>query len=167
VPISFIDTRGTLNRGAFSGRQTANSTLSADQIGDLIGVFEANGRIYFIDPSIINSTGQASPGYIGTSSPNSAFNGQVFFNVPPGQTGNLPRAFVDGPGFWNVNMSLLKNFKFTESLKVQLRVEGFNVFNNVNFINNTQFANINSTSFGQITSATGARELQFAFRFEF
>jgi hypothetical protein len=168
VPISIVDTRGTLNRAAFSGRQTANSTLSVDQIRDLTGIFEANGRIYWIDPSIINSLGQASPGFIGTSSPNTAFNGQVFFNVPPGQTGNLPRAFIDGPGFWNVNMSLLKNFNFTETLRVQLRAEAFNVFNNVNFLNNTQFANINATTFGQITqTANTARELQFAFRFEF
>lgn len=167
VPISFVDTRGTLNRGALSGRQTANSTLSVDQIRDLVGVFEANNRIYWINPSILNANGQASVGYINPSNTNAAFNGQVFFNVAPGQTGSLSRAFIDGPGFWNVNTALLKNINFTETLKVQLRVEAFNVFNNVNLQNNTQLANINATTFGQITSAAGARELQFAFRFEF
>lgn len=167
VPITFVDIRGTLNRGAFSGRQTANSTLSPDQIRALTGVYEANGRIYWIDPSILNSNGQAAQGYIHPSNSNAAFTGQVFFNTVPGTTGDLPRAFIDGPGFWNVNMALLKNFRFTEATRLQLRMEAFNVFNNVNFQNNTQFANINSTSFGQITSAAAARQVQFAARFEF
>jgi hypothetical protein len=57
VPITFFDNRGTLNRGTFSGRQTPNSSLSPSQIQALTGVFEANGRIYWIDPSIICAGG--------------------------------------------------------------------------------------------------------------
>lgn len=167
IPITFVDTRGTLNRNANTGRQTPNSSLSVDQIRNLVGIFEANNRMYWIDPSIIATQGFASPGYIGTSSPNTAFNGQVFFNLQPGTTGTLPRAFIDGPGFWNVNAALLKNINFTESMRVQLRVESFNLFNNVNLRNNTQLANINATTFGQITAAEAAREMQFAIRFEF
>ncbi len=166
-PISFVDARGTLNRSAFSGLQTANSTLSPAQIRSLMGVFEQDGNFYWINPSIIRSTGQASQGYIHPSNQNTAFDGQVFFNLDPGSTSGLPRAIVDGPGFWNVNMALMKNFNFTETLKVQLRMEAFNVFNNVNFQNNAQYAGINSTTFGRITSAAAPRIMQFAFRFEF
>lgn len=167
VPISFIDSRGTLNRGARSGRQTAFSTLTNDQIRALTGVFEANGNIYFVNPSIIGSNGAASGGYINPANSNSAFAGQVFFNVAPGQTGNVTRTLIDGPKSFNVNAALLKNIRFTESLRIQLRVEGFNILNTVNLQNNTQFANINSATFGQITSAADARQMQFAFRFEF
>ncbi len=170
APITFVDTRGTLNRGARSGRQTPFSTLTNDQIRALQGVFEANGRIYFIDPSVINSPtngGTGSNGYINPANANTTFNGQVFFNVNPGQTGNVARTLINGPKFFNINMSLLKNIRFTESIRVQLRAEAFNLINHTNFFNNTQFANINSATFGQITSAAAARQLQFAARFEF
>ena len=167
VPISFTDGRGTLNRAAFSGRQTPNSSLTPAEIRNLTGVFEANNRIYWIDPSILCSTGTASGGYVHPSNANSNCPNQVFFNVGPGETGSLPRAFIDGPGYWNVNAALMKNFLFTETTKLQLRMEAFNVFNNVNFQNNTQFAGITATTFGQITSAAPSRIVQFAARFEF
>jgi len=162
APITFVDTRGTFNRSARSGRQTVNSTLNNQGIQNLVGIFEQNGRIYWINPSIINASGQASAGY-GAA----AFTGQVFSNVEPGQVGNIGRALIDGPSYFNINMALLKNIRFTESMRLQFRVESFNLLNNVNFVQNTQFANINSTSFGQISSAFGPREIQFAARFEF
>ena len=168
APISFVDSRGTLNRGARSGRQTPFSTLTNAQIRALAGTFEANGRIYWINPSIIGTTGQAAVGYnYPILSPNTPFAGQAFFNVSPGQTGNIGRTLINGPRIINANMALLKNINFSESIRVQLRAEAFNVFNTVNFFNNTQLANINSTTFGQITSAADARIFQFAARFEF
>lgn len=167
-PISFVDSRGTLNRGARSGRQTPFSTLTNEDIRSLAGVFEANGNIYFINPSIIGSNGAAASGYINPGlNANTTFNGQVFFNVNPGQTGNVARTLINGPRSINVNAALLKNINFTETLRIQLRAEAFNLFNAVNFFNNTQFANINSQTFGQITSAAAARQIQFAARFEF
>ena len=163
APISFVDTRGTFNRTARSARQTPYSSLTNDEIQQLVGVFEANGNIYWINPAIINpATGRASEGY--STDP---FTGQIFFNVNPGDTGTVGRAIIDGPAYFNINMALLKNIRFNESMRLQFRVEAFNVLNNVNFVQNTQFANINSTSFGQITGAFGPRELQWAARFEF
>jgi hypothetical protein len=164
APITFVDTRGTLNRTARSGRQTVNSGLTNDQIRALSGVFEQNGKIYFIDPSVINPvTGRASEGF-GTT----PFSGQVFFNVNPGETGNLGRALIRGPRTFNCNAAMLKNINFGENgMRLQLRMEAFNVLNNVNFFNNTQFASITSTTFGQITSAGDPRTIQFAARFEF
>jgi hypothetical protein len=165
APITFVDTRGTLNRAGRSARQTPFSTLTNDQIRALVGVYEQNGNIYFIDPAIIGAQGAASNGY-----GSAAFPGQVFFNVNPGQTGNVGRALIDGPSFFNINAALLKNIRFGERMRLQLRAESFNLLNNVNFnINSTQqLTNINSTSFGQLTStANSAREFQFAIRFEF
>lgn len=162
APITFVDTRGTLNRTGRSARQTPTSNLTNDQIRALSGVFHQNGNVYFIDPSILNTNGQASGGY-GTTN----FANQVFFNVEAGQTGNVGRALIDGPNYFNVNLALLKSIRFTETMRLQLRMETFNVFNTVNFIQNTQFANINSTTFGQITNTFDPRQVQFAARFEF
>src|SRR5262249_11351191 len=52
----------------------------------------------------------------------------------PGQNGDA-RNFFRGPGFWNTDMALLKNFKITERVQTQFRAEFFNVFNHVNFEN--------------------------------
>lgn len=167
APITFVDTRGTYNRTGRSARQTPFSNLSNQQIQALVGIFQQNvggsDRIYWIDPSILNSNGQASAGYSLTGT---TFANQAFFNVNPGQTGNIGRALIDGPAYFNVNMAVLKSVRFTESMRVQLRMEVFNLLNNTNFVQNTQFANINSTTFGQITGAFGPREIQFAARFE-
>jgi hypothetical protein len=169
-PITFTDARGTLNNAGRSTRQTPNSNLSYDQIRALMGVFEANGNIYWINPSVINAaSGTAAAGYIlpGLNA-NSAFSGQAFFNVEPGKTGNLGRFLVNGPKFFNINTALLKNFKFNESgMRLQLRAEAFNLLNNTNFNANAQLTSINSTSFGRITSAAASRTIQFAARFEF
>lgn len=163
APITFVDPRGTLNRDARSTRQTANSALSIQEIQKLVGIFEANGNIYFIDPKVIDpTTGRASNG-TGTA----AFAGQAFFNAEPGKTGNLPRAIINGPSYFNTNAALLKNIGFTEKMRLQLRMEAFNIFNNVNLRNNLQLADINSNTFGQVTVAESARTVQFGARFEF
>ena len=171
APISFLDPRGTLNRDGRSTRQTANSSLSVEEIQDLIGIFEENGNLYWINPKVLLQTQNPSTGVFSSRASQgfgtTPFEGQVFFNVEPGQTGTLPRAIVNGPSTFNINAALLKNFAFTERTRLQLRVEAFNLLNNVNFFNNTQLASINSSTFGQITSAGAARTVQFAARFEF
>lgn len=171
APITFIDTRGTLNRSGRSGRQTANTNLSNGDIRALMGIFEQNGNIYWINPSILLQTQNPNGTWSSTASQGYSLNGitfpgQAFFNTLPGQTGNMGRTIVNGPKYFNVNAALLKSIRFTETMRLQLRMEAFNVLNNVNFVQNTQFANINATNFGQITGAFGPREMQFAARFE-
>ncbi len=163
-PITIVDTRGTVNRSGRSARQTAVTSLTGAEIAALGGVYEANGRLYFINPSILSANGRASEGFGSTP-----FAGQVFFNPNPGQTGNAPRAVFNSPKFFNVDMALLKNIRFGESTRLQLRAEAFNLLNNVNFTPPAagQRQLITSSTFGQITGTTPARTLQFAARFEF
>ncbi len=60
----------------------------------------------------------------------------TFFCLPaPGQFGNSGRNSVYGPGFWNVDIGILKNFNVTERIKFQVRMEMFNAFNHTNFDN--------------------------------
>ena len=46
--------------------------------------------------------------------------------------GNVPRNSERGPIFNNFNLSLFKNIQITERVRVQLRAEGFNIFNHPN-----------------------------------
>ena len=56
------------------------------------------------------------------------------FELPPqGTFGNTPRNFLRGPGFANVDMSLVKNQMLIRDARLQLRLEVFNVFNRANF----------------------------------
>ena len=167
VPITFVDPRGTLNRAGRSGRQTANTNLTHSQIDDLLGYFEGPDpvsglpRIYWINPSILCSNGSATAGVGATPCA-----GQVFFNVPAGETGTLGRAVVNAPPFFNIDAALLKNIRFTENTRLQFRVEAFNALNHPNFFPGASIQSINSASFGQITSSSAARVLQLALRFE-
>ncbi|HEY9432944.1 MAG TPA: TonB-dependent receptor [Blastocatellia bacterium] len=169
APISIIDPRGTFNRGGRSGRQTALTSLDKDQVKDLVGVFklEANNPqglpagIYYINPSVINTTGRAAEGF-GTT----PFNGQVFFNNAPGQTSGLERAFINGPLFVNLDATLAKNFQIKEGIKFQLRLEGFNALNHTNFFSG-QFQSINSATFGRVTSTFDPRVVQIGGRLDF
>lgn len=176
TPISILDPNGTLNRVARAGRQTASSNLTADQIRDLIGRYEVNGVVYWIDPSVIAPTGTAGAGTATggsfTATPgNPAFAGQVFFRNQAGQTGNLPRNFIDGPWFFNWDAGLIKNVRIGERYNLQFRAEAFNVLNNVNFFVGelSGIFNVGSTNFGKILpgSQFSPRIMQFAFRFEF
>jgi hypothetical protein len=175
TPITILDRNGTLNRTGRSARQTAFSNLTADQIRKLIGRFEVNGITYWIDPSVIASSGSnagtATGGSFTATPGNPAFAGQVFFRNEAGQTGNLPRNFIDGPWYYNWDAGLIKNVRFGERFNIQLRAEAFNVLNNVNFFvaQNSGIFDVGSTNFGRILpgSEYSPRIMQFAFRFEF
>lgn len=165
APVSIVDPRGTFNTGARSARQSAQTSLTNDQIRRLAGVYEANGKIYFINPSVICPNNQASAGFGQTPC-----QGQVFFNNNPGEVGNFRRTALDGPGYFNINAAVLKNINFKERVRLQLRAEAFNLLNTVNFTfptQATQQQSINSATFGQLTTSLDARRIQFGARFEF
>jgi hypothetical protein len=162
APLSILDARSTLNRTTPSANQSAFTTLTNEQIRSLFGIRRLpDGRVLFVDPSVLAPSGAATNG-----AGSATFTGQAFFNNAAGQTGNIMRGVVNGPTLINVDASLIKNIQITETTRVQLRAEAFNVFNRTNFfIGNID--DINSTNFGRIQTAYAARVMQFAIRFEF
>src|SRR2546428_6517022 len=54
------------------------------------------------------------------------------FATPASDPGNLGRNAFYGPGFGDVDVSVIKNIGITERMKLQLRAEMFNVFNRIN-----------------------------------
>ena len=74
---------------------------------------------------------------------------------------------VVGPGLFNWNLSLFKEFRITsaEGPRFQLRAESYNTFNHTEFQNvSTGFT---SSNFGQLTSTYDPRVLQFGAKFLF
>ncbi|MDQ2945372.1 MAG: TonB-dependent receptor, partial [Acidobacteriota bacterium] len=79
--------------------------------------------------------------------------------------GNLGRNVISGPGFWNVDASVFRNFQISERFKLQLRGEGFSILNTPQWNNPT--TDINSSSFGFITGSGGTRSVQLGAKLQF
>ena len=99
------------------------------------------------DPAAVNRT------------PERWFNTSAFVFPAFGTFGNAGRNILDGPGYQNINASLLKNTRLSERINLQLRLEAFNLFNHPNFNLPDNF--LGSPTFGQILSARDPRHLQF------
>ena len=62
-------------------------------------------------------------------------NPAAFTTPKPGTFGNVPRNSLRGPGFWQVDLTFSKDFRFMKSQGVQFRVEMFNITNRLNYEN--------------------------------
>jgi len=88
------------------------------------------------------------------------------FALQPAYTYGSSGAFViTAPGRYNWDLALQKDFHVHEGHTVQFRAESYNLPNSVSLGNpSTSF---DGNNFGVVTSATAARQLQFALRYQF
>lgn len=85
------------------------------------------------------------------------FDTDAFVFPAYGTFGNSGRNTVDGPGYRNVNLAVMKHLPLNGS-KLQLRLEAFNLFNRTNYNQPDNF--LGSPTFGQILSAQSPRRVQ-------
>ena len=83
--------------------------------------------------------------------------------LPRGLYGNIGRNVLTGPALRSTDFTLMKDIRVREPLKVQLRGEFFNAFNQVNF--DPPNAMVSSGSFGRILNAQAGRVVQVALKF--
>jgi carboxypeptidase family protein/TonB-dependent receptor-like protein len=62
-------------------------------------------------------------------------NPAAFTTPQPGTFGNLPRNFLRGPEFWQLDLMFSKDLRFLNTQNMQLRVELFNIANRLNYEN--------------------------------
>jgi hypothetical protein len=94
---------------------------------------------------------------------NEFFNTAAFVPNPIGQFGNVGRNSLYGPGLANSDFALMRVFFPERRPNFQFRAEFYNGFNQVNF--GAPSATLNSPgSFGRLTSAAAAREVQFGLK---
>jgi outer membrane receptor protein involved in Fe transport len=94
------------------------------------------------------------------------------FSMPAlGTFGNVPRNTIIGPGFGSWDMAFFKNIGLRAGRRIQLRAEGFNITDRVNFglPQSTVFNSAGRVSnAGQITTIVGsARQWQFGVKVDF
>lgn len=120
-----------------------------------------------------NSTGVSAK--LENRTPARWFDTTQFVNPPNFTFGNIGRTLPDvrGPGTVNFDLSVTKDTNLSEKLRLQLRAEAFNVFNQVNYRNpgvsfqpGSAGTNI-SGNFGLITAARDARIMQVALKLLF
>ena len=157
------------------GSRTANT---ADLVGNLPkgsgNVVKGDGFVqYFANLSVKNAP---SPNFGGDPNLPSRFTNQVVVdgsgniilkNPEPGTTGstalNMPG--ITGPSALGLDMALSKKVRIGEERMFTLRADAINFLNRPVWGNpNT---NINSNTFGRITTATGNRTITFNARFDF
>ncbi|HLJ17490.1 MAG TPA: hypothetical protein VKV15_23535, partial [Bryobacteraceae bacterium] len=110
-----------------------------------------------------------SPGGV-TSRIDNYFNLAAFAVPPLYRFGTIGRLLPDnrGPYLFNWDLSLLKEIPIRESLRMELRGEFFNAFNNVNFKNPTGNETVfGLPQFGTITSTYDPRIIQVAVKLFF
>jgi hypothetical protein len=190
---TFLSTSGPLANGILGGWQLAGTSIFATGLPITIEDSSTNQAIgESLRPNRIANGAETSG--VGRRGINYQwFNPADFPAVPqcisrtncsPDQYGFLPftpgnsgRGILDGPGLFNIDMSLTKNWALTERKKIQFRYEVFNIFNHPNFL--LLDRNANEVGAGYLTSAAintggggtngggGNRVMEFALKFYF
>ncbi len=126
---------------------------------------------YNNDGNFYDIPGKPSSDFTGSHSRESFRNG-IFsptdFPVPSGQEGDLPRNIYRNPGLVQIDASVLKNNKIPllgEQGNLQFRFDFLNAPNRVNL--GTVHNNLLDGSFGKVTSALSARQIQLGVRVSF
>jgi hypothetical protein len=91
------------------------------------------------------------------------FDTSAFVVQPQYTYGNAGRNILFGPGLRNLDLSLSKSFRLTETKRLQFRAESFNFTNTPAF--GQPNATLNALGAGQITTAGDPRRIQFGLKF--
>ena len=167
LPLPFGEDRRWLASGVIG-------TILKDM--DLQGIYTLqSGRPFTVAilPSIdVSNTGRSNLGFGYNDRPNVSGNTSVsspsatqWFNTAAftfpafGSFGNAGRNILEGAGYNNLNVALVKNIGSADGKRLQLRAESFNLFNRSNFDLPDPF--LGSPTFGQILSAGSPRRFQF------
>jgi hypothetical protein len=89
----------------------------------------------------------------------------ILVNPTPGVLGSLGRYYLNGPSNFGLDMNLIKRIRIDESRSFEMRATAIDILNTPQWGNPT--TDINSTSFGRITSASGNRIMVIELRINF
>jgi hypothetical protein len=156
--------------------------VNVNRKGGVFGGFSLRPNIVpGVDPYAPNTS--TCPGF---SIPNCQFNAAAFSDPGGFIPGNTPRNYLRGPGFAQVDFSIMKNTPLWENTSLQLRMDIFNLFNRTNFADPSGGLLVDPTSnslsptafFGRSVSTVGnqlggllgfggPRQIQLSARFNF
>ncbi len=182
------NTRAERARSGFDLRHRISAAYSLDLPlgrGRLWNGWQANGIWIFqtgrpftvaLHPDLDNSnTGRSTLGFgandrpdlsgnpkLANPSPARWFDTEAFRAPSVGGFGNAGRNILEGPGLGVGNVSLVKETPLADNLRLQFRIEAFNVLNGTNYDLPGIF--LGSPDFGRILSAGQPRRVQFGLK---
>jgi hypothetical protein len=137
---------------------------------NVIGTIQSGSPLTVTSGATVNgATGPNYPNVVGgANGPGTYaewFNTAAFVNQPNYTWGNAGRVIGFGPGKWDFDTSLQREFRIKERITLQFRLESFDVTNTQTPANpNTT---VGSTTFGEITSISGSRQQQLGLKILF
>ncbi|GAA3754420.1 TonB-dependent receptor [Terriglobus aquaticus] len=146
-------------------RMTSGTPINVTYGSDISLTGQANDRPNLV-PGVPLLTGTKVTSRATTTGNRFYFNRAAFAAPATGTYGNLPRNFLRTPNFYDVDLSVSRNFNVYERLRLQIRLESFNVLNHPN-LNAFTSATPSSSTFGYATGAADPRIFQLAGRFTF
>jgi hypothetical protein len=102
----------------------------------------------------------------GVGSTGTWFDTSAFAPVTTAATwGSSGRNLLRGPGVWNTDLMINRKFQITEKIDTDFRAEFYNLPNTSHF--NGPDSYVNDSTFGQISSSFGERQIRFGLRLGF
>lgn len=112
-----------------------------------------------------NRPDRVGSGELDNPGPGQWFDTTAFMLADYGSFGNSGRNILDGPGYKDVSVSIVKDTNVREGISIQFRTEFLNAFNTVNFDLPDSF--FGSQTFGSVNSAQDPRRIQFGLKIIF
>jgi len=142
-----------------SGNGAAHWVLGGWQISGIFTAYSGRPVDFTASDATLRAPGNVQrpnlnggdPEVFGDIGPGKLYFDTSVFSAPAQNTwGNMTRNdSINGPGFWQVDLSLAKRFRFADRVSTELRVDAFNAFNHPNFARpNGAFG---GSTFGQVT----------------
>lgn len=161
------------------GRQFLTHGAWAHVLGNwnLNGIWSMNSGARFtptLGTNVSNSSGgggqrpnRIASGILPSSqqSINQWFNTSAFVAPPAFTFGNSGTGILTGPGYFDVDLGIIRHFRLSERLGLDYRLEMFNAFNRANF--GVPNATIGTASAGVISGTSAARIIQMALKVTF
>jgi hypothetical protein len=143
---------GTANNGA------QLTGISFEEFKKNIGLFKTPSGVFFVNPNLLNITLNAAGKAIASS-----LKPGLMSAPAPGTFGDFPVNSLNGPSYFNFDLSVIKRIRITERVRFELKGTAINVLNHPNFIfpilanqtGGTNAINFDSTSFGRVTLQRG------------
>lgn len=95
------------------------------------------------------------------------YNVTAFAPAPDTRRGNAGVGIIEGPGYYQWDVSLRKKFSVTERMGLQAQADFFNAFNQTNFRNPDTNVTPTNLAAGRIPSAAPGRNIQLALKLTF
>ena len=151
-----------------SGRTTFNNSttnngaqltgITVEEFKKNLGIFKTSSGVFFVNPNLLNITVSPATG----KATSSVLKPGLMSAPAPGTFGNFPVNSLDGPSYFNFDMSFTKRIRITERVRFEIKGTAINILNHPNFIfattgtgASTNVINFDSTSFGRIISQRG------------